>query len=411
MTESRAAFRWLWAGQSTSVFGSAISKLAIPTIAIISLGAAPFAVGALEAAETIAFPLLGLAVGVWIDRWSRRATMLAANAVRAAALTSVALAGAAHVLGYAQLFAVALCAGIAAVFFQTAYQPLVAAIVPAEQLEGANARLEFTNSAAQIAGNGVAGGLIALIGAPLTVIVDAATYVVSIGTLAVIRVRETHRGAGRAQLAFFPALREGLAVVFGSPVLVRILVSVAAFNFGSSMILSVYLIYAYRLLHLSPAVVGLLFAVSNFGFAGALFASRLARRLGPGPTMIGATAAAALAQFAYPLAQYVAPLPVLFLAELGATMFVPIFNITQVSLRHRLVSADKHGRMNATLRTIALGTLPLGTLAGGALGGTIGIVATLVVGAVVSALALPPLLTRPIRELRYSSVMSSAESG
>lgn len=139
------------------MFGTAISKLAIPTIAIVSLGAAPFAVGALEAAETIAFPLLGLLAGVWIDRWSRRSTMLVANLGRAIALASIPLAAAAHVLGYAQLLAVAVCMGVGSVFFAIAYQSFVATLVAPDDLERANARLEFTNSAAQIGGNGRSG--------------------------------------------------------------------------------------------------------------------------------------------------------------------------------------------------------------------------------------------------------------
>src|ERR1700694_2385766 len=164
VTSGRVAFRWLWAGQTASVFGTAISRLAIPTIAIISLGATPFAVGVLGAVELAAFPLLGLVAGVWVDRWSRRTTMLVADVVRALALATIPLAALGHVLGYAQLLAVAACSGVASVFFAIAYQSLVPSLVESDALEGANARLEFTNSAAQIAGNGLAGALITLVG-------------------------------------------------------------------------------------------------------------------------------------------------------------------------------------------------------------------------------------------------------
>jgi predicted MFS family arabinose efflux permease len=229
-------------------------------------------------------------------------------------------------------------------------------------------------------------------------------------TLAMIRVREQHRENGADRTPFVAALREGFAVVFGSAVLLRIMAATALSNLGSSMIVAVYLIYAYRILHLSPAVVGLLFAVANAGFAGAFFAPRIARRFGVGPTLVVTLAVPVLAQFALPLALVVAqPLAVLFAVELVITLFVPIYNITQISLRHRLVPPEQHGRMNATLRTVVWGTLPIGTLAGGALGSTIGIVPTLVAGAVVSALAVLPLLTRPIRELRHSPVRSSTE--
>jgi MFS family permease len=400
VTSGRAAFRWLWAGQTASVLGTAVSGLAIPTIAIVGLGAAPFAVGVLSTVQFAAFPLLGLVAGVWIDRWSRRATMLVADVVRALALASIPIAAFAHVLGFAQLLAVAACVGVASVFFEVAYQSLVPSVVAPDQLERANARLEFTNSAAQIAGNGLAGALISLVGAPLAVVVDAASYVVSVFTLAAVRVRETHRDAGAERRPFLTELREGIAVVLASPAIVRIAGATATSNLGIAMMMAVGLLYFYRVLHLSPAVVGVLFAVANLGFAGAFFAPRIARRFGPGRTMTVALSAGVLSQFLLPLALFVPPLPVLFAAELLMTACVPVYNITQVSLRQRLIPSDKLGRANATLRTVVWGTLPLGTLLGGALGSTIGIVPTLVAGAVVAACAIPWLLTAPIRALR-----------
>ena len=401
VTSGRAAFRWLWAGQTASVLGTAVSGLAIPTIAIVSLGAAPFAVGLLATVQFAAFPLLGLVAGVWVDRWSRRATMLVADVIRMLALATIPLAQFAHVLGFAQLLAVAACVGAASVFFEVAYQSLVPSLVEPEQLERANARLEFSNSFAQIAGNGLAGALIAVVGAPVAVIVDAASYAVSVLTLAAVRVRETHRAERTAERApFVVELREGFAVVLASPAIVRIAGATATSNLGIAMMMAVGLLYFYRVLHLSPAIVGLLFAVANLGFAGALLAPRIARRFGAGRTMTWSLTIAVLSQFLLPLALFVPPLPVLFAAELAITACVPVYNITQVSLRQRLIPSDKLGRANATLRTVVWGTMPLGTLLGGALAGTIGIVPTLVAGAAVAACAIPWLLTAPIRALR-----------
>ena len=397
----RAAFRWLWAGQTASVLGTAVSSLAIPTIAIVVLRASPFAVGLLETVQFAAFPLLGLIAGVWVDRWSRRATMLVADVARALALGSIPVAAVAHVLGYAQLVAVAACVGVASVFFEVAYQSLVPSLVEPAELEGANARLEFSNSAAQIAGSGLAGALISFAGAPVAVIVDAASYVVSVMTLSALRVRETHRGERSPERApFVVELREGIAVVLQSPAIVRIAAATATSNLGIAMMMAVGLLYFYRVLHLSPFTVGMLLALSNLGFAGALFAPRIARRFGAGRTMAWALSIAVLSQFLLPLALFVPPLPVLFAAELAMTACVPLYNITQISLRQRLIPSDKLGRANATLRTVVWGTLPLGTLLGGALGSAIGIVPTLVAGAIVATCAIPWLLTAPIRALR-----------
>ena len=395
----RTAFRLLWAGQTASVFGTAVSALAIPTIAIAALKASPFEVGLLGAMQFAAFPILGLAAGVWVDRWSRRATMLVADVIRALVLATIPVAAALHALGYAQLVAVATCVGIASVFFDVAYQSLVPSLVEHDRLESANARLEFTNSAAQIAGNGLAGGLIALVGAGLAVVVDAASYVVSVVALATIRAREVHRDEATGQVPFGRAMREGLGVVFGSPVLVRIMGATATSNFSGSMVMAVYLLYAYRVLHLSPAVVGIVFAAGNVGFLGALLAPRIARRFGPGRTMATCLAIPMLAGFALPLAQIAQPVAVLLAVEITITVFVPIYNITQVSLRQRLVPAAQLGRVNATMKTLVWGTIPLGMLTGGALGNAIGIVPTIVVGVVAGTLAIPWLLGAPIRTL------------
>ncbi len=400
MKSGRAAFRWLWAGQTASVFGTAVSSLAIPTVAIVTLRATPFAVGLLEAVQFAAFPILGLVAGVWVDRWSRRATMLIADVARAIALASIPFAALAHVLGFAQLVAVAACVGVASVFFEIAYQTLVPSVVDHAELERANARLELTNSAAQIAGKGLAGALIAFVGAPLAIVVDAASYVVSVLTLAAVRVRETHREASAAARApFATELRDGIAVVLASPAIVRIAGATATSNFGLAMMLAVYLLYLYRVLHLAPAVVGVLLAVSNLGFAGALFAPRLARRLGAGRTLLWSLSLGMLSQFLLPLALYTAPLPVLFAAELVITACVPVYNITQVSLRQRLIAPEHLGRANATLRTVVWGTMPLGTLTGGVLASAIGIVPTLVAAAALGACAIPWLLTAPVRAL------------
>lgn len=401
MTSSRAAFRWLWAGQTASMVGTAISALAIPTYAIVVLGVSPFAVGVLGAVQFAAFPVLGLPAGVWVDRWSRRRTMLVADVVRAVALGSIPLAAFAHVLSFAQLLVVAACAGVASVFFEVGYQSLVPAIVDHDDLERANARLQVTRSIAESGGSGFAGALIALAGAAFAIAVDAVSYVVSIVSLLFMRVHETHLvRSTTVPPDFFRELRQGVAVLLGSAVWLRIVGATATFNLGISITLSVYLLYLYRVLHLSPAVAGGLLAVSNLGFAGAFFAPRIARRFGVGRTLLVATAIAAFSQLLLPLALVVAPLPVLFVAELAITACIPIYNVTQVSLRQRTIPAELLGRANATLKTIVTGTFPIGTLAGGVLGGTIGIVPTLVAGTLITICAVPWLLGAPIRALR-----------
>jgi predicted MFS family arabinose efflux permease len=396
-----AAFRRLWAGQTLSVFGTAVSGLAIPTIAIVVLRAPVFWIGVLEAAQFAPFPIFGLVAGVWVDRWSRRITMLAADGVRTLALASIPLAALLHVLGFAQLVIVALIVGIASVFFDVAYQAFVPSLVPSSWLEHANARLEASNSVAQLAGSGLAGILIAALGAPLAVVVDAASYLVSVAALAGIRIREAHRDEPlvRERLAFRAALGEGLALVFRSPVLRAILAATASVNLGWSIVSAVYLLFFYRVLHFSPLLAGIVFAIGNLGFIGALAAPALARRVGAGPLLIVTLTACVAVTLAIPLALFVPPLLVIVPVQLIAAISIPLYNVTQLSLRQRMVAPAQLGRMNATMKTVVWGVMPLGALTGGALGATIGIVPTIVVGALVMCAGLPWVFTRALRTL------------
>jgi len=389
-------FRMLWGGQTCSVFGTAISTLALPSVAILTLHATPLQIGILGAVEFLPFPLFGLAVGVLADRMRKRRMMIVADAVRAVALASIPLAAAAHALVFAQLLVVAAVMGIGGVFFDVCYQSYLPSLVDRGALTSANARLEFTRSAAQVGGSGVAGFLIAAAGAARAIGVDAATYIISIGTLLGIRRHEPAATPRGAHANFIVELREGLAVVLGSPILRALAASVGLGNLGASMVGAVLLLYAYRTLHLNAAVVGVTLGFANVGYLGALLAAPAVRRFGFGTTLVATTAAFAAAPFLLPLAMHGAPIAVLFLVELIATICIPIFNINQLSFRQGLVAAELQGRMNATMRTFVWGTIPLGSFLGGALASKVGIVPTILAGASVGSLAILPLLRREI---------------
>ncbi len=400
-------FTALWIGQTISLFGSAVTALALPSVAVLTLHATPLQVGTLDALEIAAFPVLGLAIGVWADRAARRPIMLAANLVRAAVLGSILLTAAAHRISFAQLAVAAVVMGIGGAFFEICYQSYLPSLVERAALPAANARLEFSRSAASIAGSGIAGPLIAAIGAPFALGVDAVSYLVSSLSLAVIRTREQHARERPPGASFVADLREGLEVVVRSPVLRSISACTATSNFGGSMTGAVYLIFAYRELHLSPTVMGIVFAVANVGFAGAALAVPARRRLGLGPVLALAACAEGIIALCLPLAALGAPVAVLLGTQLATTFVIPIYNINQVSLRQAMVPHALQGRMNATVRTFVWGTIPLGALAGGALGNAFGTVPTIVAAAAVQALAALWIVLSPV--LRMRDVEHAAE--
>jgi Na+/melibiose symporter-like transporter len=387
----QAAFRWLWAGQATSAFGTAAGTFALPTLAVIAFHASPPVMGVLVAVQFSAYPVVSLAAGVLADRWSRRATMLAADAVRALAVGSIPLGAALHRLDILWLLLVSAVLGAASAFFDVAYQSFVPVIAPRAELERANARLEFTNSAAQIGGKGLGGVLIAAIGAADVMLLDAATFVVSALSVAVIRAREPHRETA-AREPFVRAVRAGFAVVFRTPPLRMIVASTTMSNLASALVGSLYFIFAYRILHVPPQVLGVMLAVANLGFLGALAAPRVVRALGVRATLVASMAGCAASYAILPLATAGAPVAVLLLSQLGLTMSVTVYNVVQISARTRLVAPEMLGRMTATMRTIGMGVMPLGALLGGVCGERFGVVNALIASACVAFLAVPLLL-------------------
>ncbi|MBV8460812.1 MAG: MFS transporter, partial [Candidatus Eremiobacteraeota bacterium] len=379
-----ADFNKLWAGQTISLVGSAVTTLALPSVAILVLNAKPAQIGILESAQFLAFPILGLPAGVWVDRVRRRRVMIGADIGRALALASVPLAWVLHALTLVQLYAVACIAGVLTVFFDVAYQSYLPSLIDRRLLVEGNAKLEVSRSGAQVAGNGLAGILIQALGAPLAVLVDSISFVASVVGLAAIKTPEAVSAAAKQAPRFWRQLKDGAAVVFQNPVLREIAACTSTSNLGNAMSSAVYLIFAYRTLHLGPAVVGAVLAFGDFGIAGALWAGPLARRFGLGKTLAACALLFGVASLLPILAFWKFPVFFLFVSQLLISFANPVYNVNQVSLRQTITPDELQGRMNATMRTIVWGTLPVGALIGGALGSAIGVLPTIAIAGTIT---------------------------
>jgi len=397
-------FLKLWAGESVSVFGSQVTVLAVPTVAILILHAGPFQVGILSALEFLAFPTLGLVAGVYADRLRRRPIMIVCDVGRGLALGSIPVAFLLNLLTLEQLYFVALLTGIFTVFFDVSYQSYLPALVDRPNLLEGNTKLEITRSTAQVAGPAVAGFLIQWIGGAKAVAVDALSFFLSALALASIKKPEPEPRPSTASgtSGFIPEMREGIDVVFRNPILWRIAACTATTNLGSNMVFgAVFLVFAYRQLHLSAAVVGVVFALGSVGaLAGAFLAGWVARTLGIGPTLGVTIIVGGLALLATPLALVGAPALVLATTGFIEGLTIPVYNISQVSLRQAITPDRVQGRMNATMRTIVWGTIPLGAFIGGILGTSIGLVQTIVLGGILSTLAASWIFLGPVIRLR-----------
>ncbi|HEX2849922.1 MAG TPA: MFS transporter [Acidimicrobiales bacterium] len=397
-------FLQLWSAETVSQLGSQVSLLALPLIAIKQLKATPFEVGALSALEFLPFILVGLPAGVWVDRLRRRPILIAGDVGRALALASIPIAWALGALTIWQLYAVGFVTGVLTVFFDVAYMAFLPAIVEGDDLPEGNAKMEISRSGAQIAGPGLAGLLIGALTAPLAVIVDAVSFLGSAAFIGRIRVHESDPEPDDAAVRMRTQIADGLRYVLGHRLLRPIALSTATTNLFNSISTAVVLLYFVRRAHLSAGAIGLVLMIGNIGFLfGAALSTRLEHRFGVGRVIVLSTALTSPFALLTPLAPLHSIIPFAIGAQLATSLGQPLYNIAQVSLRQSICPDRLQGRMNASMRFMVWGTIPIGSFVGGALGGFIGLRATLFIGALGSCVAFVYPLLSPVWRVRTIS--------
>jgi MFS family permease len=402
---SHPDFVKLWAGQSISELGSQVSQLAIPWLAAVGLHASPIEFSLLGVVGFLPFILFALPAGVWVDRLRRRPILIVGDSARAVLLALIPILWAAGVLQIWHLLVIQFVVGVFTVFFDVAYQSYLPALVEREHLVDGNSKLQLTVSVAQVAGPSMSGGLIAALTAPYAIVTDAVSFVVSSIFMVRMRHRENlpRQDADVPRPKMWPQVKEGLMWVVGNPTLRLIAGCTGTSNFFGQILFAIFVLYAVRVLHLSSVELGAVFGVGSFGsIAGALLANRLQHRLGIGHAIAAYAVVFSCAGILFPLAPRSFPLPFL-MGGMALFGFASVaYNITQVSLRQAITPERLQGRMNAAMRWIVWGTIPLGTLVGGAIGQTVGLHAALWVGAIGGVpvfLWVFPSAVRSIREM------------
>ncbi len=403
-------FLRLWAAQTVSFVGSQVTLVALPLTAVLSLQASPAQMGMLRAVELAPALLIGLVAGAWVDRVRRRPILISADIGRALLLGAIPLAAALGILSIGPLYAVAFLVGILTVFFDVAHLSLLPALVPADRLIEGNSKLEVSRSVAMVAGPGFAGLLVQLITAPLAIAVDALSFLVSALFLLRIRTPEQAPAASSSRRNILADVADGLRAVWGQPLLRAMALSLCVFNLFYSMVGAVYVLFVVRELHLTPGVLGLIYAVGSLGFPlGATFAGRAARRWGVGPTIVWGAGVSDAAFLLVPLAggAPAAAAAILIAAQMLATLAGPMTAINQLSLRQAITPMHILGRVNATMRVISLGAAPLGALLAGGLGSQLGLRPTLAIGVLGLQLGFLVLLLSPLRTMRADPAIGS----
>src|SRR5262245_61866021 len=398
-------FLKLWSAETISQFGTQVSFLALPFVAVVVLDASTFEVAALGVVDFLPFILFTLPAGVWVDRLRRRPILIVGDFGRAVLLATIPIAYVLDALTLGQLFVVGFLVGICTVFFDVAYQSYLPSLVERNQIIEGNSKLEITRSAAQIGGPGLGGVLIEVFTAPYAVLLAAISVAAS--AMAIFRIRQVEEPprvehAEGVKPSMRVELKEGLRFVLSNPNLRAQAGCTSTSNFFSSVAFSIILVYAVRELDLSPGLIGFVFSLGAVGgLAAALTSTRISSRFGIGPTTIVMAAFLGPTMILYALAPSGnAALPVLVTAQLIFGFTVVVYNIVQVSYRQAICPPHLQGRMNSVMRFMVWGTIPLGTLLGGALATWIGFRETIVIAAIGGTSAVLWIVFSPQRHLR-----------
>ncbi|MFI6479537.1 MFS transporter [Nonomuraea sp. NPDC050663] len=395
------AYRRYLGADVLSQFGTQVTLVALPLVALITLDATPFQLGLLTAVEMIPFLLVGLPAGVWVDRMRRRPILIVTDLVRAAALGSVPLAAALGHLTLPHLYGVALVVGVCAVFFDVAHMSFLPSIIDKGALAKAIGMLESLRSVAGVAGPGVGGAMVQLLTAPIALAADAMSYLASAFLLRGLKATEEVKPV-QERRSLRAELLEGIRYVLGHPILRRVAMVGGLNMLANGFWAVVQPLFLIEEIGVSAAVYGLI--VSTYGVGGvvgALIAPKVVERFGLGRAMYGG----ALLAMVFPLIiPFSGPGWQLVLYPLGTLTWLiaaVVFNVGQASYRQAVTPDHLRGRMNASMRFLMWSMMPVGSVIAGLLAESLPISTMLwITCLIVTAAHLPITLHLPTRDLK-----------
>ncbi|WP_069759653.1 MFS transporter [Streptomyces sp. LUP47B] len=397
-------FRSLWVGQTVSQLGEQTSLLVLPLFAVLTLDASAGQLGVLRAVGQAPILLLSLLVGAWVDGWRTRTVMVLTDVGRTLALGAAALGGLLGLLGLPALLVVAFTVGALSVFFDVAYQASLVRLVRRDQLVRGNSALEGSRSAAQIGGPALGGALVSLLSAPIAAAAGALFFAVSFLSIRRIRRREPIPERQRSERPSRTGRRihEGLRFVVGDTSLRTVCLASAAFQFCFAAMMTVYLLFLPRELHLSGTAVGLALAATGPGaLLGSVLAARLPGRFGYGVVLMSAAALGDGAFLCVPALHGSAAVTVPVLVAVGFVFGTggQLVNVMVMAVRQTATPDGMQGRAAATITFVGMGMTPLGSLLGGFLAQEWGLRTSLLVTAAGMLLSPVVMALSPLARL------------
>jgi MFS family permease len=401
---ANADFVKLWAGESISLIGTQVTQFTMPLVAVLSLNATVAEVGVLNALRFVPVLLLSMFAGVWLDRRRRRPVLIACALGNAVLIGMVPLASVTGMLSIGLLYAVVTLVGLLNMVFDVGALSYVPNLVKHDHLAEANGKIQASTAFAGVAGPGVAGLLVGLITAPITLSVDAVSYLFSALGLITIRKPEPAPEVPEVRPSVRQSIAEGLRAVYGSKLLSALLTQGTALNLFFGGFITVFVVYAIRVVHLSPFELGVVMAAAAVGsLIGATTAGRVRQAIGLGHTMIVNTVGVSVTLLALLIPRHASPLAmVIFVtAQLVYGWNIAMFNVNAITLRQIVTPKRVLARMNATYRMVLWGVAPIGMTLGGLLGGAVGLRTALVISLT--------LMASPLLWLFFSPAVRLAE--
>lgn len=407
-----AAFVRVWTAATISIFGSFITRLALPFVAILVLSAGPIEVAVLRSLDLIAALSVGFVAGAWIDRLRRRPVLIWTDVGRALVLLSIPLAFALGVLTLWQVFVVSALTAVLTTFFDAADNAYLPSIVERRELLDANSALTASGSTAEVTAFGISGFLIQVLTAPIAILLDALTFLVSAVLLGTIRRPETAPTPRAERRPILREVREGAGIVAGDPVLRTLLLAQMSQSVMWGVFGAIYLLYAFEELGLGPAAIGLIAGAGGAGsLLGALLIGRAVRRWGVGPSAVGAMLLATLGNALIPLAPPGLPLVAaafLVAHQLVGDAGVTAYDVTEQSVRQATVDNRLLGRASSMF-TVASGAAQLvGTIGAGLVAEAIGLRPAAVLAPLGALVGAAVLWRSPVRTLRMATLEAGA---
>ncbi|MEV7596987.1 MFS transporter [Kitasatospora sp. NPDC089797] len=402
-------FQALWSAHTVSQFGTQITFFVIPVLSLTTLSVSTGQLGLISAMESLPFLLIGLQAGALLDRWDRRRVMVVTDVGRAVALALLPIGYFLGLLTVPLLCLVGFVIGLFTVFFDIANQAFLPTVVAREQTPDGNSRLEFSRSTAELAGPSLGGLLLQAVAAPLILVANSLSYLLSALLLGLIRTPrpEAVQAPGRTRMR--TQIAEGLRFVFRHRTLRSLALATGISNLVGlgGALAAVLTAFAIRDLKLSPGQLGLALTVGNCGaLLGATVSGRLIRRAGLGRVLLVAKSMSGIAVLILATAAPARAVPTLIAATGIMACGITVYNIGQVSLRQAITPSGMQARMNASVRFAIWGTRPIGAVAGGYLGSVLGTRPTLWLIAGIGLLScLPLILTEDVRRLRAFPVL------